>query len=195
MAMPNTATFDNLLTKIVEPVLCDIHGFHRHEPASYAKEIDNKLRRIVAFDFRPGRKKLRVMVGVNSVIHDEGCGLHLLRFFTGGSLSEAAHDIPAPTAEVTERFLHRFLPQLDVLIFPWLNKIDSLAALADGLHDENLDYYRAQLYQADGRTMEAQRLAETYKLRLARLLKANMISRQDCDRGREMADALIASMD
>lgn len=141
-----TRDFDKLAVEILSPVLCGEKGY-AFDKGVYCRETETDLRRIITFDYNcRTHKSFRVMVGVNSSVVDEGYGLYLLKYFTGGSLSDTPREIPCADEMRTRQSLTRVRDNLDTMILPFLESVQSPEQLVDMIEELGPQYCKYRAY-------------------------------------------------
>ena len=167
-------TLRNFSKRVSERLDSDLlaRGFV-YDSQAYRRVSSTGLVHGVCFDNR-GRdsQHFLVMVFVNALeVDGQINGGHLVRYFTGGSLSELPRDLACGTEEQLMSALDRLRKHFDAIVEPFFASISSCSALAASLaKDPRLDFYRAHLYALEGNRTATRAESSMYLERVARSL-------------------------
>jgi hypothetical protein len=160
--------FDNVVRAVVVPAL-EGAGFGVLSRSRFRRVTHGGLRHLVILDPRPSVRQpqhLRVMLVVNSLPVDNDEGGYLVRYFTGGSISDDSRGIPADGPRL-EKALQRLVSQFAAVVEPWFSGFTTPQHLAAAVPDSDLDFYRAQLFMQAGDRTAARTEAESYLARVS----------------------------
>lgn len=143
-------------------------GYEALSRSRFVRRSVAGLRHLIILDPRPTLAhptSFRVMIVVNAVVLDGDEGGHLVRYFSGGSLSSSPRDLPASGAAL-DKSLDRVRVCYPTILDPWLQAFHTPHDLAVALDDPHLDFYRAQLLVLGGHLNEAKAECSRYLARL-----------------------------
>jgi hypothetical protein len=140
---------------------------------AYRRSLPSGVVHGIGFDNRgQDSRRFRIVFFVNAPDLDgQTTGGHLVRYFTGESLSDMPRELACGTEEQLDSVLTRLISHFEQTIEPFLSTLPSCTALATALIQEaSLDFYRAQLYSLDGDGRSARAECSLYLKRLAQSL-------------------------